>query len=195
MKPSEKLTRACGRVPDLDCEAEAVGHLPGTGEQAQPPTVVERTELAVVPNALQRQSPKPAPGPSQPVTQQGHFCASVSLQLYNGHCTLKFTMVTTTVATPHPGWNRGMWVVLSCRPQGTIENRKHRVSKPRRATYMAHVRRGVSRRASGTLEEATERLSEEEATLAGLETTLKTEQRLNPLFLQRWEKETGKGMQ
>lgn len=79
MKPSEKLTSACGRVLDLDCEAVAVGGgLPGTREQPQPRTVGERTELAVLPNALQKQSPHTAAGPTQTATQQGHFCAFVS---------------------------------------------------------------------------------------------------------------------
>lgn len=86
MKPSEKLTRACGRVLDLDCEAVAVGRLPGTGEPAQPPTVVERTELAVVPNALQRQSPNPAAGPSRDTTRALLcFCSFL----------FSFTIVTT----------------------------------------------------------------------------------------------------
>lgn len=52
------------------------------------PQLWEHTELAMVPNALQRQSPDPAQAPPGLVTQQGTFVLLfLSLQPHIRHCT------------------------------------------------------------------------------------------------------------
>lgn len=57
---------------------------------------------------------------------------------------------------------------------------------------MTQVCMGVSRRASGALEEATECLSEEDATLAGSERTLKTAKAKPFCFLKDGRKKRGR---
>lgn len=82
MKPSEKLTHVCG-LRGGGCGVS----FPGTGEQAPSPSC-GNPELAMVPNALQRQSPDPAQASPGLVTQQGTFVLLfLSLPPHNGHCT------------------------------------------------------------------------------------------------------------
>lgn len=102
MKPSEKLTHVCG----LRGGGCGVG-LPGTGGASCAPQLWEHTELAMVPNALQRQSPDPTQAPSGLVTQQGTFVILfLSLQPHIGHCMVeKPRSCVPPLTIPRPGWN------------------------------------------------------------------------------------------
>lgn len=124
MKPSEKLTSACGRVLDLDCEAVAVGGSPWDQGATSAPHCGRTHRAGCAPKCPPKAEPTHSRGPHPDGdTTRTLLCFCFFL--------FSFTMVTTPrscvlpVTIPRPGWNV---VCVDCSlllSPGTTENRDH----------------------------------------------------------------------
>lgn len=112
MKPSEKLTSACGRVLDLDCEAVAVGGVSlGPGSNLSP-ALWENAQswLCSQMPSKSRAHTQPRAPPRRRHNKDTFVLLFLSLQLHNGHYTPK---LCPACDNPSPWLERGVCGLFS----------------------------------------------------------------------------------